>query len=173
MHRTQIILIDSDCRRRAKVAYELTNPTNYVLPLEDVAELCEIWPDEAVVLIEDKADNVARLSKMLVREERSLPFIAFAAAPEAAARVAATARGACAYLAWPADPVAVAEAVSAALAGKLSPEEPRRAEACGIASTGMIGAADTRGDYLIHGHRAGPSTRKADNVVAFHALRNH
>lgn len=171
MRRTQIILIDSNCRRRAKVSFELTNLMSYVLPLEDVTELAEMWPEEAVVLVEDRADNVARLSRMLQREGRALPFIAFAAEPEAARRTDAMVRGACAYLAWPAPVAEIGEAVSAARAGLLTREEPRRSDVRAVASNGMIDADDTRGDYLIRAHQPAPARPEADNVVALHALR--
>ena len=50
MHRTQIILIDSDIRRRARIAHELTNMVAFVLPLEHYSELSLAWPSDALTV---------------------------------------------------------------------------------------------------------------------------
>lgn len=122
MRRTQIILIDSHLRRRASVAFEMTDLLSYVLPLEDVGELCSIWPEEAVILVEDTRDNLSRLARMMRREQRELPFIAFSAAPAQPARSRARRLGAADYLAWPSEVSLIHQTVMAAQATRTPPE---------------------------------------------------
>lgn len=121
MRRTQIILIDSDLRRRARIAFEMTDLLSYVLPLEDVGEICSAWPEEAVILVEDTRDNLTRLTRMMEREQREIPFIAFSSAPAQPARARAGKLGAADYLAWPCEASLLHQTVVAAKAAKGPP----------------------------------------------------
>lgn len=170
MQRTQIILVDSDMRRRARVAFEMTNMSSYVLPLEDVAEICGVWPEQAVILIEDARDNIARLTRIMRREKRDLPFIAFSAAPAGPARTRARRAGAADYLAWPCEPALLHQTMLAidmpkappAPATSPAPSPPQR-EAGNVdwpSRVVAIGDADTRGEYLLH--RAAAAPRNVD-----------
>jgi len=178
MRRTQIILVDSDCRRRAKVAFELTNLMSYVLPLEDVGEICGAWPDQAVVLVEDEADNVTRLTRMMRRQQKPLPFIAFAPKLDKLARARALAKGAVAYLNWPVAVEAINDAVLAALssATKGMPRtEPERSSFIGLACESDVsavpGSAATGGNYLVCAPH--PATARVPRkVVPFQSLRS-
>lgn len=168
MHRTQIILIDSNMRRRAKVAFEMTTPLSYVIPLEDVAEICGAWPEEAVILIEDARDNLIRLERMMSRQERRLPVIAFCDAPSPQAEARARDKGALAYLAWPRDEAAMGEALNLAQAAVASAhgDLSKTAEIV-LDATGPVVAigTDPRGDYLIHDPHRPAAASAARNVT--------
>lgn len=101
MERAQVVLIDGDVHRRARIAYELTNLASYVIPLEHYSELTQYWPRDAVLLVEDSGGTVDSLCRLLKMHQKDLPFVAFSADASPQRRSAALLKGAGAYLPWP------------------------------------------------------------------------
>lgn len=113
MQRTAIILVDGNVRRRASVAFGLSRLGSYVIPLEDVGEIADAWPERAVILLEDTSDNIVRLVRMMRLRKYRYPFIAFSPEPSAQSTSLALTGGARAYLAWPSEPDTIIRAIAA------------------------------------------------------------
>ncbi|MDE2404143.1 MAG: hypothetical protein KGM17_05440 [Sphingomonadales bacterium] len=103
----QVVVIDSDSRRRAEFSYGLTNLGIYVIPCDDMAEIAGRWPDRALIFVEDTAGNIASLKQQMELTRRWLPFVAFSERPAAATVVAAMNEGALDYCELPLDPATV------------------------------------------------------------------
>lgn len=104
MERAQVVLIDGDVHRRARIAYELTNLASYVIPLEHYSELTQYWPRDAVLLVEDSGGTVDSLCRLLKMHQKDLPFVAFSADASPQRRSAALLKGAGATCPGPAAP---------------------------------------------------------------------
>lgn len=121
--RTNILLVDSDFRRRAAISHCLAGSALHVEPFEDTAELVSRWPREGLLLVHDSGDAIAGLLDHMGHSGDWLPIIAFAEAPSIRRIVEAVLQGAVDYLVWPfeetdlADSVKVAEGRARALAG--------------------------------------------------------
>lgn len=96
-----IILVDSDIRRRATISHYLSGRGIHVEPFEAVAELNGHRPSQGLVLIHDEEDAVSLLAAQLVRSGHWLPVVAFSDDPAPKRIVRAILAGAVDYIAWP------------------------------------------------------------------------
>lgn len=133
MDRYQIILIDSDVRRRAGIAHALTNMAAFVVPLEHYAEISQAWPEEAIVMIEDKGDAVASLRRVMQRHNRDLPLVVLCAQASPERKSQMLFDGATACLPWPCDIERMRTTIEAIVA---------RRQACSKAASGSISRTD-------------------------------
>lgn len=96
-----LILVDSDIRRRAAITHALSNSDIHVEPFESLAELTISWPRSGTILIHDKEDAIARLIAAMSEHGEWYPVIAFSEEPDAGKIVEAVLAGAIDYIAWP------------------------------------------------------------------------
>lgn len=97
----KLSLIDSQFRRKAAICHALCDSGVHVEPFDEAQEIARRWPDAAVVLIEDDADNVSRLMDSMTEAGQWLPVIAFREEPSTRQVAQAIREGAVDYLAWP------------------------------------------------------------------------
>lgn len=98
-----IILVDSDVRRRARISHYLSGRGVHVEPFETVAELDGHWPRRGLILVHDEDGTIPSLTERLVRSGNWLPVVAFGENPTAKRIVEAILNGAIDYLVWPFD----------------------------------------------------------------------
>lgn len=98
---TSLALIDSEVRRRARVAYALSIMNVHVEPFEDIVEFFSGRGGADAVLLHDEPDAVSKVLKFMGERDVWLPVIVFAEAPVPAQIVRAIQEGASDYLAWP------------------------------------------------------------------------
>ncbi|HUD28350.1 MAG TPA: LuxR C-terminal-related transcriptional regulator [Novosphingobium sp.] len=101
---SNLILIDSDMRRRAAISHVLSAGNIHVEPFEHVAELAAAWPRSGVVLIHDEPGAIDDLIDSMARHGEWFPIIAFSEQPGAQRIVQAVLDGAIDYIAWPISP---------------------------------------------------------------------
>ena len=101
MTRSNLVLIDSDFRRRAAISHCLADTLIHVEPFEDLGEITRSWPRDGVILVHDDGQIVAALLEHMTEIGKWLPLVAFAAAPETGQVVKAVLDGAIDYLSWP------------------------------------------------------------------------
>ncbi len=101
MTRSNLVLIDSDFRRRAAISHCLAETPIHVEPFEDLSEITRRWPRDGVILVHDDGIIVAALHQHMTEIGKWLPLVAFAAAPETGQVVKAVLDGAIDYLSWP------------------------------------------------------------------------
>ena len=124
MDRHQIILIDSDVRRRAQISHALTNLAAFVIPLEHYSEISQAWPDDAIILIEDRGDSVASLHRMMQLHNRALPVVVLTGEASALRKSELLFNGATACLPWPCDIARIKTTVQAIFARRIRKAEP-------------------------------------------------
>jgi two-component system, LuxR family, response regulator FixJ len=107
-----LLLVDSDLRRRAAVCHQLSASGIHAEPFEDVAELKRRWPSEGVILAEDKAGDIAALVEHMTEAGCWLPVVAFSERPMVGRVVRAVMAGAVDYLEWPASPAHIRAALA-------------------------------------------------------------
>lgn len=100
-HVSNLILIDSDMRRRAAISHALAAASIHVEPFENIAELAMAWPRSGVVMIHDEAGTVADLIEKMATHAEWYPIIAFSENPAANRIVQAVLDGAIDYVSWP------------------------------------------------------------------------
>ncbi|MDE8651119.1 response regulator transcription factor [Novosphingobium album (ex Liu et al. 2023)] len=98
---TNLILIDSDSRRRAAISHALSACRIHVEPFENIAELAAAWPRNGVILIHDGASSISELIEKMALHGTWFPVVAFSEAPTAGRIVEAILEGAIDYVAWP------------------------------------------------------------------------
>jgi FixJ family two-component response regulator len=101
---SNLILIDSDSRRRAGISHVLSAGAIHVEPFENVAELASAWPRSGVVLIHDEDGAIGALIDAMAQHGEWFPIIAFSEKPGATRIVQAVLDGAIDYIAWPISP---------------------------------------------------------------------
>jgi len=101
---SNLILIDSDSRRRAGISHVLSAGNIHVEPFENVSELASSWPRSGVVLIHDEDGTIEALIDSMARHGEWFPIIAFAESPDPTRIVQAILDGAIDYIAWPISP---------------------------------------------------------------------
>lgn len=161
MKRHQIVLIDSDMRRRARISHDLTNMATFVTPLEDIAELTLCWPDEALILIEDKGSSFTDLRRLMKNNNRTFPVVVLSAHASARRKSELLFAGAKACLPLPCDGDRLKATIESVLArhdrtalARSGPEEyaslnhelsgfPQMAEAQGVEDDSASRAART------------------------------
>ncbi len=99
---SNLMLIDSNMRRRAAVCHELSGSGIHVEPFEDTVEIKQRWPRAGVILAEDADGNIPELVEHMTAAGCWLPLIAFCESPSTARVVHAIMDGAVDYIAWPA-----------------------------------------------------------------------
>jgi len=122
--RSNLILIDSDLRRRAAISHTLAPASIHVEPFESTRELASAWPRSGVIMIHDEGRAVAHLVESMGLQGEWYPVIAFSEAPDTHSVVRAMLAGAIDYLSWP----SATDELTAALARAI-----RQAEATGSA----------------------------------------
>lgn len=98
---SNLILIDSDTRRRATLSHALSAGGIHVEPFENVSELAGAWPRSGVVLIHDRDGAIGELIEAMALQSEWFPIIAFSEGPDARRIVQAVLDGAIDYIAWP------------------------------------------------------------------------
>lgn len=98
---SNLILIDSDIRRRAAISHALSTSTFHVEPFESVSELAVPWPRADVLLIHEEPGAVRKLIGKMAQQGACFPIVAFAEAPSSQQIVEAVLDGAIDYLTWP------------------------------------------------------------------------
>jgi two-component system, LuxR family, response regulator FixJ len=98
-----LILVDSDSRRRAAISHALSGSNVHVEPFESISELAQSWPRSGIVLLHDEKGATAQLIETMARHGEWFPIIAFSAEPDTSRIVDAVLDGAVDYLAWPID----------------------------------------------------------------------
>lgn len=96
-----LILIDSDTRRRAAISHALSSCNVHVELFENVPELAGAWPRSGVILIHDEAGAIDELIQAMAKHGEWFPIIAFGEAPGADRIVQAVLDGAVDYIVWP------------------------------------------------------------------------
>ncbi|MEY4720967.1 MAG: hypothetical protein RIQ46_692 [Pseudomonadota bacterium] len=109
-----IILVDSDYRRRARIAHMLAGEGRHVEPYEGLADLTRDMPDGTVWLVVDEEDLVKSVNEAIATADAPHAIIAFSADPQLRKVVAAMLAGAGDYLAWPATAEELIGAIKAA-----------------------------------------------------------
>ncbi|MYL97501.1 LuxR family transcriptional regulator [Novosphingobium sp. FGD1] len=112
---SNLILIDSDMRRRAAISHVLSSSNIHVEPFEHVAELASSWPRSGVVLIHDEPGAIEELIESMARQGEWFPIIAFSEQPAAQRIVQAVLDGAIDYIAWPISPEELTDNLSRAI----------------------------------------------------------
>lgn len=112
---SNLILIDSDTRRRAAISHALSVGNTHVEPFENISELSSAWPRSGVVLIHDEAGAIDDLIENMARHGEWFPIIAFSEDPSADRIVRAILDGAIDYIAWPITSVELAATLSRAI----------------------------------------------------------
>lgn len=110
--RQNILLIDSDFRRRASVSHLLAGTEIHVEPFEDLDEMALRWPRGGVILACDEAALIHDLLGHMTAAGSWLPLIAYGAQPSTPRVVRAVLAGALDYLDWPFDERDVRQALA-------------------------------------------------------------
>ena len=113
---TNIILVDSDFRRRAAISHCLAGGTIHVEPFEGRQELLSRWPQTGLLLVHDDDGVIADLLAHMSRSGHWLPVVGYAQEPSTRQIVHAVLGGAIDYVAWPFTGEEIASVVSEALA---------------------------------------------------------
>ena len=100
-HISNLVVIDSDIRRRAAISHALSTGRLHVEPFESVSELTAVWPRADVVLIFEEPGAVRKLIAKMAQQGACFPIVAFAEAPSSHRIVEAVLDGAIDYLTWP------------------------------------------------------------------------
>lgn len=101
---SNLILIDSNLRRRAAISHDLSSTSTHVEPFENIAELCTSWPRSGIILIHDDPGAIGHLVDNMARHGEWFPIIAFSETPDAQSIVKAVLDGAIDYMPWPIAP---------------------------------------------------------------------
>lgn len=112
---SNLILVDSDTRRRAAISHALSAASLHVEPFENVAELAMSWPRSGVVLIHDQTGVIDDLIDNMASHGEWFPIIAFSEAPGTHRIVQAVLDGAIDYIAWPIPPEELAATLTRAI----------------------------------------------------------
>jgi two-component system, LuxR family, response regulator FixJ len=99
--RSNLVLIDSDFRRRAAISHCLAGTSIHVEPLEDIGEIIRSWPRDGMILVHDDGQIVGKMLEHMTEIGDWLPLVAFAEVPEPGQVVKAVLDGAIDYLSWP------------------------------------------------------------------------
>ena len=97
----QLILVDDDLRRRAKISHGLLARGVHVEPFEDAAELVAHWPRDGLIFAHDDGDMIGTLIDHMKVSGSWLPLVAFAETPSTRAVVRAMRDGVLDYIVWP------------------------------------------------------------------------
>jgi two-component system response regulator FixJ len=115
MHRRRnLMLIDSNTRRRAAISHALASGGIHVEPFEDTEELTRRWPASGTIFAEDADDNVGLLIEHMTRTGAWLPVIVFSEHPATQEIVRAIMAGAADYVEWPSSAAEISSVVEAA-----------------------------------------------------------
>ena len=98
---SNLILIDSDTRRRATISHALSTDGTHVEPFENISELSASWPRAGVILIHEEPGSIPKLVRKMARQGVWFPIIAFHEAPSSQSIVQAVLDGAIEYVTWP------------------------------------------------------------------------
>ncbi|KHK93503.1 response regulator transcription factor [Novosphingobium malaysiense] len=98
---SNLILIDSDTRRRATISHVLSTDNIHVEPFENISELAGAWPRSGVVLIHDQPGAIHDLVEAMAHHGEWFPIVAFDEQPGTTKIVQAVLDGAIDYLVWP------------------------------------------------------------------------
>lgn len=96
-----LVLVDSDFRRRAAISHFLSGTGIHVEPFEDVDELVVRWPRDGVIFAHDDGNVVSRIIDRMTDAGHWLPIIAYSESPGTTRVVQAVLAGAIDYLDWP------------------------------------------------------------------------
>lgn len=99
----QIILVDGDVHRRARISHSLVDRGLHVEPFENTAELIAHWPGKGLLLAHDEDGTIAALIDHMSGSGHWLPIVAFAEAPPIRRVVQAMQSGVLDYVTWPID----------------------------------------------------------------------
>ncbi|MFC0206375.1 response regulator transcription factor [Novosphingobium soli] len=113
---SNLILIDTDMRRRAAISHALSGRGIHVEPFETISELAGAWPRSGVVLIHDEAGRITELVESMARHGEWFPIIAFSEEPDPQRIVQAVLDGAIDYIGWPIAPAEIADSLAKAMA---------------------------------------------------------
>ncbi|HTK73197.1 MAG TPA: LuxR C-terminal-related transcriptional regulator [Croceibacterium sp.] len=130
----RIHVIDSDYRRRARVARELHDRHFHAEIYEDVDEFRRSGADGDLVFAADDESGFgpSRTMRAVQASGTTLPIVAYASEPKAERIVAAMLAGALDYLAWPFEPGALEVTFDRVVSEseQRSQASQRRADAC-------------------------------------------
>ncbi|PEQ14291.1 LuxR family transcriptional regulator [Novosphingobium sp. PC22D] len=100
---SNIILIDSEMRRRAAISHALSASSIHVEPFENISEISAAWLRSGVILLHDTEGSVSDLVERMAEHGEWFPVIAFSEEPTTHRVVEAVLQGAIDYIAWPMD----------------------------------------------------------------------
>ncbi|HET9628282.1 MAG TPA: LuxR C-terminal-related transcriptional regulator [Novosphingobium sp.] len=112
--RSNLLLVDSDIRRRAAISHCLSGSGLHVEPFEDARELYSRWPGDGVLLVHDQDDVISRLIAHMSQTGDWLPIIGFAEKAATRRIVEAVLQGAVDYLVWPFEETQLIESMALA-----------------------------------------------------------
>lgn len=98
---SNLILIDSDMRRRAAISHLLSTNSIHVEPFENISELSSSWPRSGIILIHDEPNAINNLIEGMAQQGNWFPVIAFSEEPSPQRVVQAILDGAIDYIGWP------------------------------------------------------------------------
>lgn len=110
----QLILVDGDLRRRARISHALLDDGLHVEPFEDASELIARWPRTGLILVHDEGTVIATLIAHMGRSASWLPLVAFAERPQTRQVVQAMQAGVLDYVDWPFENGSLAPVLAAA-----------------------------------------------------------
>lgn len=96
-----LILVDSDTRRRAAIAHALSTSDIHVEPFESIFELANSWPRSGMILLHDADKAITTLVDAMADHGEWFPAIGFSDEPTVPRIVEAILDGAIDYIAWP------------------------------------------------------------------------
>lgn len=96
-----LVLVDSDTRRRAAITHALSTSNIHIEPFESIIELAHSWPRSGIILLHDKDGAIETLIDAMANHGEWFPIIAFSDEPSTARIVEAILDGAIDYIAWP------------------------------------------------------------------------
>ncbi len=109
-----LILIDSDFRRRAAISHAMAPAHIHTEPFETVSELAQSWPRSGIILIHDTGDALAELVRQMSVCAEWFPVIAFSENPGASQVASAIHEGALEYVSWPFEQAELEDAIERA-----------------------------------------------------------
>lgn len=112
---SNLILVDSDTRRRATISHALAMGEIHVEPFENIPELQRAWPRNGVVMIHDAPRALDNLIDAMAGIGEWFPIIAFSEGPSTTRIVQAVLCGAIDYLVWPVTAGELAATVSGSM----------------------------------------------------------
>lgn len=113
-HRTSLVVVDADSRRRAAISHSLSDTSIHAEPFETLDELSRRWPQDGLILVYDEGLAIAQTIERMSEVGEWLPVVAYSEAPDTQRVVQAVLNGAIDYLNWPFGEAHIRQAIATA-----------------------------------------------------------